>query len=136
MKEQPITDRIDLENATPEFVYKWNMIRLTYRPITYVPIFYAGAIAGSEFSVFSANKLYFALNLTLDYVGDLAGSGATQLMDITNNPYKWCGNILPWWNGAAIRYFHSEYNISGAHFSRIAFGNYTNVIFSGYRLTI
>lgn len=136
MIDKPITDLIDLENATPEFLYTWNMLRLTFRPVTYVPIFFAGNIAGSEFETYNAKKLYFALRLGFDYVGDLAGAGSTQLMDETNTTFKLCADITPWWNGVAARYFHNEYNTTSVYFSRLAFGNYTRMIFSGYRLQL
>jgi hypothetical protein len=136
MTEPEVTDRIDLRNATPEFLYQWNMLRLTFRPVTYTPIYYAGNIAGSEFQTYNAKKLYFALQLSLDYVGDTAGPGSTQLFDETNNVYKLCGKVIPWWNGVAARYFQLEYNTTAVRFSKLDFGNYTRMIFTGYRLQL
>jgi hypothetical protein len=103
-----------------------------------VPLLYEGDIAGSEFIVNNANKVYIVVNILVGYNGVMA----------VNPPYLYlmnhagavlvnstiCGVI---WNGTTLapNYTGIHLEIRNAWCSHIIRGTYTSIKFIGYRLT-
>ena len=101
------------------------------------PIFYQGAIAGTEFLVFNAAKLYICLNFKASRDGTaIATAGIITFYDQANAANFITSNISYGYNAAADRYTHNIINLNNIFFSRIVQADYTNMIFNGYRITL
>jgi hypothetical protein len=134
-------------NASPELVNMLNSFYSVFdsraaanRTITnVVPLYFAGAIAGSEFVTYAATKMYIALKFGASHSSGLAG-GSVGYMQFNNeaDAAQWyMSNNALLLNGAANQYSALtafQYNF---YFSRIGASNsYTNLHFNGYRITL
>lgn len=109
------------------------------RRITNVePLYFCGAVAGTEFLTYAATKLYIAL----DFVG---GSGAYSAGQNTITFYNEANaamiglyNNAMLWNGTTtvVNYQGNDVSIKTIYFSRVAFGGYAAMLFNGYRITL
>ena len=98
--------------------------------------FFQGTVAGSEFVNYSANKLYFALSLTLGNAsGAAAGYIVATLHNESNAACMYINNNSIYWDAtaAAPKYYHNTINVDNAYFSRIATA-YSTLKFIGYRI--
>jgi len=105
---------------------------------TITPVYYQGAIAGSEFVTYAGGKLYIALELKCSVVGtvNLGAGGYVTLYDTANAVNFYLLNNNFYWDvTAAAKYYHTislaEKNL---YFSRVATAIYSHLIFNGYRI--
>lgn len=103
------------------------------------PLFYTGAIAGTEFLTYAATKLYLCYNTEF--------SRPENILDVVPNVYLYneadaiSFNLV---NGTTI--FNTVTNVpnfgqlnvsrNNCYFSRVAVANYLYIIFNGYRVTL
>jgi hypothetical protein len=107
----------------------WNFI---------IPLYYQGALAGSEFLTYNAGKIYICTNVIF---GHLAGVTATTAYAAfydeanVNNFAVQDNGVL--WDGAAPRYQLQSLTFKNLFFSRITTtAAITQMRFIGYRLTV
>ena len=103
------------------------------------PLFYNGLIAGTEFLVYAATKLYICYSCDLtNGSGAVAGVGSGVFYDELNNAYMYANHAIPVWNTttAALNYKWILFNIKNIYFSRIAIGLIETINFIGYRITL
>jgi hypothetical protein len=132
-----ITD--DWKNATPEQLLLWKYIKDRFAPNAIVPLHYQGVIAGNEFTVYNAAKLYLALTVNFDLnIGGGTGGDRVDFHNELNVMFYRSRTLSSYWNAttateAAIYY---KLHVKNIWFSRIIQGGYTVMTFTGYRLTI
>jgi hypothetical protein len=133
-----------LNNATPEFV---NLVRrLPFRfdqnhTRTISPLYYCGAIAGSEFLTYDDKKLYVAhfvnfgsLNVHSPAVG---GGRITFYNDNNQISYYGANNVFAWdATAAAFKYILNNYLVENIVFSKVVSGVYDYVRFNGFKITV
>lgn len=127
--------------ATPEQRILWNYIFLRFgEKIALQQVFYYGNLAGSEFLIYSANKLYIALQLSLTFTLGAANATASYVSFFNElNVLATGGNaVQPAWDttAAAYKYGNNDYNSKNEVFARILATNYSQIKFIGYRLGI
>lgn len=129
----------DWEHATPEQRNLWSWIIANFPPASITPLYYIGAIAGSEFVTYNINKLYVATDLSFDGLTTVAFGGAyATLFDKTNNISFVCCNSAIVWNvtGAAINYLPNVIILRNVYFSRVTNSVALDIAFNGYRLQV
>jgi len=127
---------LNWKNATPEQKNLWDNTRGLIAWNTITPMFYQGAIAGSEFLVYNAAKLYIALELEVIYhIALVGGAGTLFLYDIANVVNYAARNSCGFWIGAAENDIDNSVLLKNLFFSRITTVNYSYMKFNGYRLT-
>jgi len=127
-------------NFTPEQMNFWRQCNGVIAWNTIVPLYYQGAIAGSEFLVYNAAKIYMALEVDFLQVG-----GATiniYEVVIYNEANAVKGeylNLYPVWDttAALLKYISLNFYCKNIWFSRIVnSANYVHMKFNGFRLNI
>ena len=113
-------------------------LKATFAPSGYAPIYYQGAVAGSEFLTFAGTKLYMALEFSAG--GSTASSAAafsTTLYDSLNaiSMYINANSGLFDTVAAANEFAPMYVQAHNFYFSRLTCSVYTHIIFKGYRLT-
>lgn len=121
------------------FYSRFDNAQVALQTITNVePLYYQGAIAGTEFLTYANTKLYLSLNLTGGAVGALAGFPVIQLYNEANaiSHQLWKGNI--WWDttAAVAKYSGNDVLLATTYFSRLAVTGYAQISFNGYRITL
>lgn len=123
----------DQINFIDEFVERFG-VRIT----NVVALYYVG-VAGGEYSVYSANKLYIALNY------QISSSGASSVnvpfirfYDELNNTLADFSNASQAWDATAanMQYKPNHLLINNFWFSRATLSVYNYHIFNGFRLTL
>lgn len=129
----------DWRHATPEQKLFWRQASQAIAYNTITPLFFQGYLAGSEFLVYAATKLYIALELEFDSVGgQTVNIGIVNLYNQADALfYTSSNNDIAWDTTAAgIVYNCNPLKFKNMYFSRIAYGVYTTFKFNGYRLNI
>jgi len=101
-------------------------------------LIFEGGIAGSEFTVYNANKLYVCFNFVAAYNGGAAAArGEIRFYDEGNvaNMYLQNNAITYESVAAAIWYARNNGVLKNIYFSRIVNTTYNYMKFIGYRLT-
>lgn len=130
----------ELRNATPETLVLWNHLRNTFVITAVAPVYYQGALAGSEFLTYAANKLYFCLSISAHVTQsqDAAMGGYVKFYDQTNAFDFSIQNISAYWNStsATLRGVQLDVEKRDFFFSRFTYLIYSEITFIGYRLTL
>ena len=105
------------------------------------PIFFMGELAGSEFLVYSVNKLYLALNFSISGLGTNSANNPTvrtQLFDENNNnTYNFANDMIYYDTVTTTPYVSgNETSKDNLYFSRIVIVVVHLCIFNGYRITL
>jgi hypothetical protein len=135
-----VMENIEWTNSTPEQRNFWNLCNglIAWNQIT--PLYYDGLLAGSEFGIYIATKLYmaFELNLQFNSMPANATPGGVNLMNLVNVSKAILTNNHPVWNTttAAVYYCNGEVSAVNVWFSRLTATNYQRLKFNGYRLDI
>ena len=106
--------------------------------IGFEPLLYEGTIAGSEFLVYDANKLYLCFDIYCSYGGAADAAAAWIRFDDEGNAvnlYSMNSSIAYEAVAAAIWYQKNYINVKNLYFSRIVPQQYTYMKFIGYRIT-
>jgi len=106
--------------------------------IGFEPLLYEGAIAGSEFLTYNANKLYLCFDIIVGYSNvSSANRGYIIFYDEGNaiNLYSSQNSIAYEAVAAAIWYNKNDANMKNLYFSRIVNTQYNYMKFIGYRIT-
>jgi hypothetical protein len=101
------------------------------------PLFYQGGIAGTEFLVYAATKLY--INLNTYFSGGVVGNSTRNinLYDETNTISAQLNNSYSNGVGGGISTSCNDIVIENCYFSRIlSFNGYAYIKFDGYRITL
>ena len=127
-------------NASPDQLLLWRHASGVIAWNTIVPLYFAGAIAGSEFLVYNAAKLYICLDATFQYSTPAAVTNLA-LMTIRKEADVICGyytNGHPVWDttAAALKYTHNPIFLQNFYFCRIEASLFSYMKFNGYRLNI
>ena len=135
-----------LPNCSPEFklLTKWfyqtfnNRSAANREIINVEPIYYQGAVAGSEFTVYAATKLYL-----VHYVATTVAQGGVvvpgiQLFDEADAAIGTIGNCASYFDTVAVaqRSVANTLNLAPIYFSRLVGQGITGIIFIGYRITL
>jgi hypothetical protein len=130
----------NLKYARPETLILWNYLRTTFAITAITPLYFQGAIAGSEFLTYAANKLYFCINGKFNgATAGAVGAGATvTLYNEANAISMYLQNTSMSWNTSttAQQFTLNLIDVNSLYFSRLANSQYTYMIFNGYRLTL
>jgi len=130
----------DWLNATPEQKNLWRIASALIAWNTITPIYYEGAVAGSEFVTYAATKLYICLDLVLNvnFSGATVNAASLATYDIANAQKSSSYLNFPVWDttAAALKYNAPELLCQNIWFSRITVVTYIFMKFNGYRLTI
>lgn len=103
------------------------------------PLFYIGAIAGSEFLTYAATKLYICFKFEVN--GGLFGSAVGAFITFFNEANAlnyYLGLNMPVYDTVAAAHLYSASNAlyTNGYFSRITTVQYSHIIFNGYRITL
>jgi len=136
----PQTPEEIIKNASAEQRISWNYIFLRFGAKIGISQFYFHeGIAGSEFLIYSANKLYLALDLTFyGSSGMNAVVGYVTLYNEANAIRSISQNSMLSWDAtaAAFKYISNNVYDKNLCFSRIVATVYGGIKFCGYRLSI
>jgi len=129
-----------IESAAPEQRVIWQQVQLIVGERAAVrQLYYAGAIAGSEFLTYSANKLYLAIEMNTSFTsgGVQAAAGQIVIYDENNTATNRYSRQAPIWDAtaAAAKYSLLPIYFTNLYFGRITVTTYTDIKFIGYRLT-
>lgn len=131
-----------LKSATPETKLLWQQIRLLTGENSAVQQYhYIGAIIGSEFMTYDANRFYLALNLKFTYSradSAITLGGNIQLHDQNNALSFSCSNNSSLWDttAAQIKYVPITSALNNIPFSCIgARYGYDEMQFIGFKFT-
>lgn len=102
------------------------------------PLFYQGLIAGSEFLVYAATKLYICYNFYNGRSGVNVTLSEITFYDETDSAIFNQTNSAIFWDATAIaaKYLANTGQLNNYYFSRFAVTNIGNIIFNGYRITL
>jgi len=115
-----------------------NRSAVNRRIIDVNPLYYQGVIAGTEFLVYDATKLYICYELAASYsVSDcVLVSGIVFFYNEGNVISFSVSNNQPVYNPVVLNYIILPDFIKNIYFSRVAFTNYNYVKFNGFRVTL
>jgi len=118
----------------------WNWFRTNFAPlITVDELYYQGTNVGSEFLVYNANKLYFALKLSTTYNNaSTVNFGYTELYNELNALILRLTKAVVYWDvtAAGPKYYPSIAELNNCWFSRLLFSGVVYMQFVGFRITI
>ena len=122
------------KNATPEQLLLWKIAKskVAYNSITEMS--FIGAIAGSEFETYAANKLYIALQVIF------ATSAGASLTNSYVSLYNEANAFVLALSNSSINYNAAHYYnpcnmiIPNIWFSKIFVSGYSTMQFTGYKL--
>ena len=103
------------------------------------PLFYTGLSLGSEFAIYSAQKLYIFLTLNMSSAAALTAIGNNPVLyNELNLQYYSYYNANIGYDSVAIifRAINNNINDINGYFFRIAPNGYTYLKFIGYRVTL
>lgn len=131
---------LDWKNATPEQINFWKLAsaRLAFNTIT--PMYYQGAIGGSEFLTYAATKLYIALEVEFSST-HIPPTSSTPLITLRDE-----GDAIDFYvassdfefkpTDSTLAYYLKAFQLKNVYFSRIETTLFTVMRFNGYKLTI
>lgn len=122
------------KNATPAQLNLWNLVNGLIAWTTITPIFYCGALAGSEFITYDAAHLYLYFEMVPGGVSNNGNIPGLLLYDMANAVMSSVGAPAGYWDGAAAKYSGQSILLTNGYFSRIVASAYTTFKFNGYRL--
>lgn len=127
-----------LQAATPEQKIIWNYLYLRFGERIAVSQYYYQGSPINEITTYSANKLFFALQLSVGgaYLG--AQPAFITLYDENNAVSLYQDISLQYWDAtaAALRFVNGSGQYNNLVFSRLSFTGATVFQFVGYRITI
>lgn len=116
-----------------------NYLRATFTITGIVPLFYTGAIAGSEFLTYAATKLYFGLimNITNGTATPNNNFGLVTVYDEADAIFYYGTNEVINFNvtAASDRSVNLTFKLENFYCSRLVVANYSHIMFNGYRIT-
>lgn len=127
--------------ATPEQKILWNYIFLRWgERIAISQVYFTGVFAGTEFSVYAANKLYVALQMEVTY-GSVNGTPAGTGINVYNEANALFYNVFnnsSYWDVTAAAQRNSALTVynKNIYFSRLSLSSGTYLKFIGYRIGI
>ena len=127
------------KNATPEQINFWNLCNgLLAGWNTITPLFYQGAIAGSEFLTYNVAKLYIALELDVS-TGTAIGVNECHvnlhnMADAAIIRFK--NNSIALTAADVANFAGNTLFLKNVYFSRIDVFTYDSMRFNGYRLNV
>lgn len=126
------------QKLTNEQQIIWNYIISRWtNNIVIVPVFYYGALVGSEFDTYAATKMYFCYELLVSYVGSAGSPQILQLFNEGNVNHLSLSNSIVVYDGLALAYVRNSNTVKNFLTSRMnALWGSVNIQFTGYRLTI
>lgn len=124
---------LNWQNATPEQLLLWDIAKLKVAYSSITPFNFSGAIAGSEFLTYTANKLYIGLNVIFSNGYGSATMNRIVLYNEANAVASTLSGAGAYWDGA-LKYNGSDINVNNIWFSRIVADIYANIYFLGYKL--
>ena len=130
-----------IKAATPEQRILWNSIFLKYGDkIALQQLYFCGAIAGTEFLTYSANKMYMAMSVESSFVTSQVAITYcfNEFYNEANAVFYTEVNVAPAWDttAAIMKFSNNNAKTTNILFSRIALTSYTRMKFIGYRLGI
>jgi hypothetical protein len=123
-----------------EQIILWNHVQnlIPYTRIT--PLFYSGAIAGSEFETYAATKLYIALEIEFTGYGtyyDPAGNIPAVTFYDENDLEAKCHSNVSLAYGVAYSVWPNDIILKNQYFGRVEAGTGLSFMkFNGYRLNV
>lgn len=120
----------------------WNHVEPLFNWNTITPLFHQGNLAGSEFEIFNANKLYVAIELGFNRNGGMPVTGA--LADASVRVYNHANALVQRWFNLPLAFDTADANYAipndiekvNQFFGRVVSDVYTQIKFNGYRLNI
>jgi hypothetical protein len=103
------------------------------------PLYFSGVIAGTEFLVYAATKLYICLNMLACYPGvPLVNPAYIITYDAVNATMLYLRENVTYWDTTAanVKYAPNDLVRKNLYFSRITAQSYERIIFNGYRITL
>ena len=95
----------DWKNATPEQMNLWNLCNGLIAWNTITPLYYCGAVAGSEFLVYAATKIYICLEFCVNKTAAASATvGQAQFYDVANAVFMFTQNNAIGWDTTAAAY--------------------------------
>jgi len=134
----PGYDDIYFKNSSEEFKNLWNYANQLIAWTTITPLFYTGAIGGSEFLTYNAGKLYVCINSIYSAGAANINPRYIEIFDMANAAMMQLGENITYFNVAtvSVMYILNSPVIKNYWFSRIVPNGANYMIFNGYRLTI
>lgn len=129
----------DWKNATPEQLLLWQHAETLIAWNTPEPLFYQGVIAGSEFLIYDAAKLYICLDFDCGNTNNASNSTTRiEFYNQANVLSHVCKNLSLVYEPVIPGIWHdgNNYNLKNICFARMVAWTYTHMRFVGYRLTI
>ena len=127
-----------IKNADAVQRILWNSIFLRFgNNVGISQISYIGPQAGSEFIVYSVNKMYFLLELSAFFGAMNINISSLIIYNAANVAIGTVTNINGLWNGttAAANYVGNAIHLKNILISRITSALYSNIKLIGYRLS-
>lgn len=122
----------DFRNAGPEQINLWRNASALIAWNTLTPIFYQGNIAGSEFELYAATKLYIGLEIKFDKSTPYTSPPTINLYNIFNSINFVVDNHNL--NIGSTNYLVNTIELRNMYFSRIMTNFWVNMIFNGYKI--
>lgn len=124
----------DWRNAKPEQINLWRNTSNLIAWVTCAPLYYMGAVAGSEFLTYNAGKLYIALEMQFCSAGDAAAQYVVGFYNEANALKFQASNVVGYYTGAAVHFTANVLTIYNTYFGRVDPAPATYMIFNGYKL--
>lgn len=123
-----------------EFYKKFNVnaVAGTNKKIINVePFFYQGIIAGSEFLIYSINKMYIFLNIVTGRITLSSGVSISFYDELNAYTFDF-QNVSAYWDGTAlaVKIINGGIDINNIISSRIAVVSLLGIQLIGYRITL
>jgi len=126
-----------MNGSTPEQKNLWRAIPAIFAFNTVQPLYYQGTIAGTEFLVYDAAKLYFALEFNASHMGaTLSVIGNVRFYNEADVGIDYYCACMPYWDATALKYIAHYVEAHNLYFSRFVASQLSFMKFNGYRLTI
>lgn len=102
------------------------------------PLFFYGAVAGTEFLTYAVTKMYIA------FLAEASGQALTSaagcnfsIYDAANAICGMYSDTNAYWDGAAVKYNHNAPRpVENIYFSRVSITTLAYFRFNGYRITL
>ena len=133
------TTQTDTELFLDQFYTKFDSGNGANKKIINVePLYYQGVIAGTEFLVYAANKLYIAYSLSIGITNLLPLLSYAILYDELNVDTYYIGNMAAYFNQVTMQtdIIGNYLELKNNYFSRIGILSVSQFRFIGYRITL
>lgn len=124
--------------ASPEFLNLWRHASALLAGVqTITPVFFMGAIAGTEYLTYDAKKLYIAFYVVASY-NSSTSFGIVNSYNEANAISAQATNNSAYWNAttAAVNSSSNKLELHNLYFSRLLFSGYTYLLFNGFKITV